>query len=181
MGRGSCCRHLEWTPVYDQYGRPAVWQPRIPDGMAYVVHYIHRLGLKVGIYMPAGMETGKEGDNRTVGQHLSKHIYGAPQCTLADAIYPDQRTMHDRRLKQPLRVGLRQRQRLRQGLHRLDRQPVPELGRVDLVKLDGVGPGSGHNEISGDNARTTTGRSWPSTTGRSRPPAGTSRSRCRGG
>lgn len=144
-------RTWNWTPVYDQYGRPAVWQPRIPDGMAHVVNYIHSLGLKVGIYMPAGMETGKEGDNGTTGQDLSKHIYGAPQCTLADAIYPDQRTTNgwDSAYALDFDNG--------NGCAAAYIDSIVSLfqswGGVDLLKLDGVGPGSGHNDISGANAR----------------------------
>ncbi|HZC70147.1 MAG TPA: glycoside hydrolase family 27 protein [Jatrophihabitans sp.] len=144
-------RTWNWTPVYDQYGRPAVWQPRIPDGMAHVVDYIHSLGLKVGIYLPAGMETGKEGDNGTVGQDLRKHIYGAPQCTLADAIYPDQRTTNgwDSAYALDFDNGT--------GCAKAYVDSMVSLfwswGGVDLLKLDGVGPGSGHNDISGTNAR----------------------------
>jgi hypothetical protein len=118
--------------------------------MAYVVHYIHKLGLKVGIYLPAGMEIGKEGDN-TTGQDLSEVIAGAPQCTLADAIYPDQRTTNGWNSSYALDfdngtgcakayvdslVGLFQ-----------------SWGGVDLLKLDGAGPGSGHSDISGTNSR----------------------------
>jgi hypothetical protein len=144
-------RTWNWTPVYDQYGRPSVCQPRRPVGMAYVVNYVHSLGLKIGIYMPAGMETGKEGDNGTVGQDLTKHIYGAPQCTLADAIYPDRRTTNGWNSAYALDFdngnGC--------AAAYID-SIVAEFqswGGVDLLKLDGVGPGSGHSDISGDNAR----------------------------
>ena len=144
-------RTWNWTPVYDQYGRPAVWQPRIPDGMAYVVNYIHRLGLKVGIYLPAGMETGKEGDNGTVGQDLTKRIYDAPQCTLADALYPDRRTTNGWNSSYALDFDNGN------GCAAAYVDSLVDLfqswGGVDLLKLDGVGPGSGHDDITGANAR----------------------------
>jgi hypothetical protein len=144
-------RTWNWTPVYDEYGRPAVWQPRLPDGMAYVVNYIHSLGLKVGIYMPAGMETGKEGDNGTVGQDLTKTIYGAPQCTLEDAIYPDHRTTNGWNSAYALDFDNGN------GCAAAYIDSIVDLfqswGGVDLLKVDGVGPGSGHNDITGANAR----------------------------
>jgi hypothetical protein len=49
-------REWDWTPVSDEYGRPAVWEPRHPSGMEWFVDYVHSKGLKVGIYMPAGLE-----------------------------------------------------------------------------------------------------------------------------
>jgi hypothetical protein len=143
-------RTWNWTPVYDGHGRPAVWTPRIPDGMAAVVAAIHAEGLKVGIYLPAGMETGKEGDN-TTGQDLTETIEGAPQCTLADAIYPDHRLTNgwDSAYQLDFENG--------NGCAAAYVDSLVDLfqswGGVDLLKLDGVGPGSGHNDISGTNSR----------------------------
>jgi Alpha galactosidase A/Alpha galactosidase C-terminal beta sandwich domain/NPCBM-associated, NEW3 domain of alpha-galactosidase len=150
-------RTWNWTPVYDDHGRPAVESNRFPSGMKYVVDYIHHLGLKVGIYMPAGMEAGNEGDN-TKPIDLSQKVEGAPECTLADALYPVDPT-----------TGQPPRTNYWQSSYALDFQDTSDncahayinsmvdlfqsWGGVDLLKIDGVAPGSGRSDISGVNAR----------------------------
>ncbi|MFT3873871.1 MAG: NEW3 domain-containing protein [Nocardioides sp.] len=144
-------RTWNWTPVYDDHGRPAVWSERLPSGMKEIVKYIHSKGLKVGIYLPAGMETGKEGDNGDVGQDLTKTIAGAPECTLADAIYDDQRLTNGWQSSYALDFEKDN------GCAAAYVDSLVDLfegwGGVDLLKLDGFGPGSGHTDVSGDNAR----------------------------
>jgi hypothetical protein len=150
-------RTWNWTPVYDEHGRPAVETDRLPSGMKYVVDYIHRLGLKVGVYMPAGMEAGNEGDNAQPID-LTQTIEGAPECTLADALYPVDPT-----------TGQPPRTNYWQSSYALDFEDTSDncaqayidsmvdlfqsWGGVDLLKVDGVSPGSGRSDISGVNAR----------------------------
>ena len=149
-------RTWNWTPVYDEHGRPTVWEERFPD-MEGLVDYIHSLGLKVGTYMPAGMEAGDEGDN-TDPIDLTQTIAGAPSCTLADALYPV-----DPSTGEPPRTNGWD------SAYALDFEDTSDdcaqayidsvvdefesWGGVDLLKVDGVSPGSGHTEISGANYR----------------------------
>lgn len=150
-------RTWNWTPVYDEHGRPAVWEERLPSGMAEIVDYIHSKGLKVGIYMPVGMEAGDEGDN-TEPIDLTQRIEGAPSCTLADALYPADAT-----------TGEHPRTNGWDSSYALDFTDTSDncaqayidsivdlfesWGGVDLLKIDGVSPGSGHNDITGANYR----------------------------
>jgi len=144
-------RTWNWTPVYDEHGRAAVWPTRFPSGMAAVVDYIHSKGLKVGIYMPAGLETGKEGDTAATGQDLTKTVEGAPQCTLADVIYPDRRLTNG--WQSAYQLDFTDGDGCAQAYIDSMVDLFESWGGVDLIKVDGVGPGSGHNDISGTNAR----------------------------
>lgn len=150
-------RTWNWTPVYDEHGRPAVWEERLPSGMSEIVDYIHSKGLKVGIYMPAGMEAGDEGDN-TEPIDLTQQIEGAPTCALADALYPADTA-----------TGEHPRTNGWDSSYALDFTDASDdcaqayidsivdlfesWGGVDLLKIDGVSPGSGHNDITGGNYR----------------------------
>jgi hypothetical protein len=144
-------RTWNWTPVYDEHGRAAVWSTRFPSGMKSVVDYIHSKGLKVGIYMPAGLETGKEGDTVATGQDLTKTVAGAPQCTLADAIYPDKRLTNG--WQSAYQLDFTDGDGCAQAYVNSMVDLFESWGGVDLIKVDGVGPGSGHTDITGANAR----------------------------
>jgi hypothetical protein len=144
-------RTWNWTPVYDEHGRAAVWPTRFPSGMKSVVDYIHSKGLKVGIYMPAGLETGKEGDTAATGQDLTKTVAGAPQCTLADVIYPDKRLTNG--WQSAYQLDFTDGDGCAQAYVNSMVDLFESWGGVDLIKVDGVGPGSGHTDISGANAR----------------------------
>lgn len=123
-------RQWDWTPEYDRHGRPAVDTARFPTGMADVARNIHRLGLKVGIYMPVGLEKGAY-DNGDFP------IYGAPGCSTHDVVYSDLRTTNgwDSSYKMDF-------------THRCSQYYLDSIARefarwgIDLLKLDGVGPGS---------------------------------------
>jgi hypothetical protein len=123
-------RKWDWTPEYDQYGRPAVDPTRFPDGIAYVAQQLHREGLKVGIYMPVGLEKGAY-DNGDFP------IYGAPGCSTHDIVYPDLRTTNgwDSSYKIDFANPCSQ--------YYLDSiaHEFASWG-IDFLKLDGVGPGS---------------------------------------
>jgi hypothetical protein len=123
-------RKWDWTPEYDAYGRPAIDTARFPDGIAYVAQQLHREGLKLGIYMPVGLEKGAY-DNGDFP------IYGAPGCSTHDIVYPDLRTTNgwDSSYKIDFSNPCSQ--------YYLD-SIAHEFAAwgVDFLKLDGVGPGS---------------------------------------
>ncbi|MDQ1718775.1 MAG: hypothetical protein QOE89_2728, partial [Pseudonocardiales bacterium] len=78
-------RKWDWTPEYDSNGRYAVDTTRFPHGIQYTIDAIHRLGLKVGIYVPVGLEKGAY-DNGDF------QIAGSPTCSTHDVVYSDLRT-----------------------------------------------------------------------------------------
>jgi len=123
-------RKWDWTPEYDAYGRPAIDTARFPNGIAYVANQVHREGLKLGIYMPVGLEKGAY-DNGDFP------IYGAPGCSTHDIVYPDLRTTNgwDSSYKMDFSNPCSQ--------YYLDSIAQEFAGwGVDFLKLDGVGPGS---------------------------------------
>jgi hypothetical protein len=144
-------RTWNWTPAYDEHGRPAVWSTRFPSGMASVVDYIHSKGLKLGIYIPAGLETGMEGDTVATGQDLTKTVAGRSDCTLADVIYPDKRLTNG--WQSAYQLDFTDGDGCAQAYVDSVVGLFESWGGVDLIKIDGVGPGSGHTNITGANAR----------------------------
>jgi hypothetical protein len=132
-------RKWDWTPEYDQYGRPAVDTARFPDGIESVVKTLHSEGLKVGIYMPVGLEKGAY-DNGDFP------IYGAPGCSTHDVVYPDLRTTNgwDSSYKMDFSNPCSQ--------YYLDSiaHEFASWG-IDFLKLDGVGPGSQRSGPNYDN------------------------------
>src|SRR6201995_2753278 len=60
-----------WNPGYDSYARQTPNPARFPDGIAYVANQVHKKGLKLGIYLPVGLE--KQAYNNG-----NSPIYGAP-------------------------------------------------------------------------------------------------------
>ena len=129
-------RKWDWTPQYDQYGRPTVDAERFPHGLAYVARQIHARGLKAGIYMPTGLEKGAY-DNGDFS------IYGAPGCSTHDIVYPDLRSTNgwDSSYKIDFSKPCAQ-----YYLDSIARQFA--RWKIDFLKLDGLGPGS---EKSGPN------------------------------
>jgi len=53
--------------------------------MKHVADHIHRLGLKAGIYLPAGLEKPAYGGGTVP-------LADAPGCTTADIVFPDLRS-----------------------------------------------------------------------------------------
>jgi len=129
----------EWKQGYDGYGRPAADKEKFPRGMKYVADYIHRKGLKAGIYLPVGLEKAayEKGD---------LPIWGAPECSLHDIVYPDLRTTNgwDSAYKIDFAQPCAQKY-----IDSLARQ-LADWG-YDFLKLDGVGPGSGRSGPNYDN------------------------------
>jgi hypothetical protein len=139
-------RQWDWTPEYDAYGRPAVDAARFPDGIGYVAKTLHAQGLKVGIYMPVGLEKGAY-DNGNFP------IYGAPGCSTHDIVYPDLRTTNgwDSSYKIDFSNPCSQ--------YYLDSIAREFAGwGIDFLKLDGVGPGSFKSGPNYDN--TSDVRAW---------------------
>lgn len=133
----------DWNMSYDEYGRQQVNRERFPRGMDYIARYIHRKGLKMGIYMPVGLERGAYGDGTTP-------IWGAPGCTTSDIVYDDLRGTNG--------FGPQGSAYAMDFSNLCSQKYIDSLVAmfddwgVDLVKLDGVGPGSGKDPaIHGDN------------------------------
>ena len=129
-----------WQPGYDANGRPRADPQRFPHGMASVAASIHALGLKAGIYLPVGLD-------RALYDRSDDPIAGAPGCSTHDIVYPDLRTTNgwDSSYKidfsQPCAQAY------------IDSLAAQFAGwGYDLLKLDGVGPGSSKTGPQYDNA-----------------------------
>lgn len=121
----------DWTMEYDSYGRPAADATRFPDGIAYVANRVHKLGLKFGLYIAVGMNKGAYGDGTTP-------IAGAPGCTTADTVYSDLRTTNGWDSSYAMDFSKPCAQKYIDSIA----DEFASWG-VDLVKIDGVGYGSG--------------------------------------
>jgi hypothetical protein len=132
-------RQWDWTPEYDQYGRPAVDPARFPNGIASVVRTLHSEGLKVGIYMPVGLEKGAY-DNGNFP------IYGTTNCTTHDIVYPDLRTTNGWDSSYKIDFS----QPCAQYYYDSIAHEFAQWG-IDFLKLDGVGPGSNKSGVNYDN------------------------------
>jgi len=126
----------DWQPGYDSFGRQAADPKRFPHGMKYVADKIHKLGLKAGIYLPVGLE-------KPAYRGGTVPIWNAAGCTTADLVYPDLRSTNgwDSAYKIDFSRPCAQKYVDSQA------QMFAAWG-YDLLKLDGVGPGSGKG---GDN------------------------------
>jgi hypothetical protein len=132
-------RKWDWTPEYDQYARPLTDAARFPDGMAATARKIHSMGLKVGIYMPVGLE--KEAYNGG-----NSPIADAPGCHTRDVVYPDLRTTNGWDSSYKLNFDNPCAARWIDSIARMFAQ-----WGVDFLKLDGVGPGSDKSGPNYDN------------------------------
>jgi alpha galactosidase C-like protein/alpha galactosidase A-like protein len=132
-------RQWDWTPEYDKYGRPAVDKARFPNGIASVVRKLHKMGLKVGIYMPVGIEKGAY-DNGAFP------IDGTTNCTTHDIVYPDLRTTNGWDSSYKIDFG----KPCSQFYYDSIAHEFAKWG-IDFLKLDGVGPGSGRSGANYDN------------------------------
>ncbi|MFT4210391.1 MAG: Ig-like domain repeat protein [Microbacterium sp.] len=128
-------REWDWTPEYDEYGRYAVDEARFPDGIESVIDYIHSLGLKVGIYVPVGMEKGAYDDG-------DFPIEGSATCTTHDAVYDDLRTTNGWDSSYALDFD-NENGCAQAWIDSLTRQ-YADWG-IDFLKIDGVGYGSGRS------------------------------------
>jgi hypothetical protein len=124
----------DWRPGYDGFARQSPDPQRFPHGMKYVADKIHKLGLKAGIYLPVGLEIPAYGGGTVP-------IWNAAGCTTADIVFPDLRTTNgwDSAYKIDFSRPCAQKY--------IDSQArtFADWG-FDLLKLDGVGPGSGKSD-----------------------------------
>jgi Alpha galactosidase C-terminal beta sandwich domain/Alpha galactosidase A len=123
-------RKWDWTPLYDRHGRYAVDRERFPRGLDYVSDYVHRKGLKLGIYVPVGLEKGAY-DNGDFP------IAGAPGCSTHDVVYDDLRATNGWDSSYAMDFGDPCAQAYIDSLARQYAR-----WRVDFLKIDGVGYGS---------------------------------------
>jgi hypothetical protein len=141
-------RKWDWTPEYDRYGRPAVDAARFPDGIEPVIQTLHKEGLKVGIYLPVGIEKGAV-DNGDFP------IYGAPGCSTHDVVYADLRTTNawDSSYKLDFSNPCAQ--------YYLDSiaHEFADWG-IDFFKMDGVGPGSERDNDGSNYDNSSDVRAW---------------------
>ncbi|MFE0330508.1 fibronectin type III domain-containing protein [Streptomyces sp. NPDC003753] len=123
--------------VADDYARPTADLKKFPHGMKYVGDYLHRKGLKFGLYLAVGLYMDYYNDGRTP-------IHNAPGCTTKDIVYPDLRktsgwdnVSYQLNFASPCTTQYIQ-------------SVADELAGwgVDFLKIDGVGPGS----FQGDDA-----------------------------
>ena len=120
----------DWQGGFDEHGRETPNPERFPRGMKYVADEIHALGLKAGIYLAVGLE-------KPAYDKGDFPIAGAPDCSTHDIVHPDLRTTNgwDSSYKidfsQPCAQAY------------VDSQAAMIAGwGYDLLKVDGVGPGS---------------------------------------
>lgn len=127
-----------WKGGFDAYGRPTPDYKKFPGGISAIAQYVHHNGQKFGIYYTVGIW----GDI----YKANPQILGTPYH-IRDI------------LVQPLTPG----NGWGKGTYKIDfskpaaltyiesiAQRFAEWG-VDLLKLDGVTPGSGHNDLTIDN------------------------------
>jgi hypothetical protein len=132
-------RQWDWTPEYDANGRYAVDAARFPDGLQYVIDQIHALGLKVGIYVPVGLEKGAY-DNGDFP------IAGSRSCSTHDTVYSDLRTTNGWDSSYKLDFS----KPCAQAWVDSETAQFAKWG-IDFLKIDGVGPGSNRNGTNYDN------------------------------
>ncbi|MEQ7010302.1 carbohydrate-binding protein [Actinopolymorpha sp. B17G11] len=120
----------DWQGGFDAHGRQTPNPERFPHGMKYVADEIHKLGLKAGIYLAVGLEKGSydKGD---------LPIAGAPECSTHDIVYPDLRTTNGWDSSYKIDFG----QPCAQAYVDSQAAMIADWG-YDLLKIDGVGPGS---------------------------------------
>jgi Alpha galactosidase A/Alpha galactosidase C-terminal beta sandwich domain/Carbohydrate binding module (family 35) len=119
-----------WLGGFDAYGRPLANPKTFPDGIAHVADYVHHKGLKLGSYLAVGLDPKAYGDGGTP-------IYGAPGCHTKDIVYSDLRTTNGWNSAYKIDFSNPCAQAYIDSV-------ADELAGwgVDLLKLDGVGPGS---------------------------------------
>ncbi|UXY32197.1 alpha-galactosidase D [Streptomyces sp. HUAS TT20] len=128
-----------WNPQYDIHGRQTPDKEKFPHGIKYVAEHVHARGLKLGIYLPVGLEKGAYDK----GDFL---IAGTTNCSTHDIVYPDLRTTNgwDSSYKIDFSKPCAQKYIDSQAQMLADWE-------VDFLKLDGVGPGSGKTDENHDN------------------------------
>jgi hypothetical protein len=128
-----------WLGGFDAYGRPIPNATTFPDGIRYLADYLHRKGLKLGIYLAVGLDPRAYGTGTTP-------IFGAPNCQTSDLVYPDKRLTNGWNTSYLIDYASPCAQAYANSI-------ADELAgwQVDFLKMDGVGPGSAQGDANHDN------------------------------
>jgi chitodextrinase len=128
-----------WLGGFDAYGRPVPNATTFPDGIRYLADYLHRRGLKLGIYLAVGLDPRAYGTGGTP-------IFGAPNCHTSDLVYPDKRLTNGWNTSYLINYANPCAQAYANSI-------ADELAgwQVDFLKMDGVGPGSAQGDANHDN------------------------------
>lgn len=128
-----------WSNGFDAYGRPVANKTTFPDGIGYIASYVHKLGLKLGIYLAVGLDPSAYNGGNTP-------IYGAPGCYTRDIVYPDLRLTNGWNSNYKIDYA----SPCAQAYINSIADEFASWG-VDYLKLDGVGPGSFQGDANHDN------------------------------
>ena len=128
-----------WALGFDQYARPTVNTTKFPDGIAFVADKVHSDGLKLGIYMPVGLDLLAYNGGNTP-------IYGTTDCFTRDLVYPDLRTTNGWDSAYKMNFDNPCSQAYLNSIASM----FAGWG-VDYLKLDGVRPGSFRGGANYDN------------------------------
>jgi hypothetical protein len=128
-----------WLGGYDANGLPTAMASRFPHGMKYVADYIHKKGLKAGIYLAVGLDPLAYGGGANA-------IKGAPGCTTKDIVYPDLRLTNGWDSNYKIDYAGPCAQAYANSLADV----FADWG-YDFLKMDGVGPGSAKGGVNYDN------------------------------
>jgi hypothetical protein len=131
-----------WMSGFDQYGRPAVNTAKFPDGMAATIQHIHNNGQKAGIYWIPGIQQPDYDANPPIlGTAYTLDSIVLPN-TPGNAFSFGQSDPWHKKIDFT-----------RPGAQAYITSVVDlfESWGVDLIKLDGVTPGSDHNNLLIDN------------------------------
>ncbi|HEX3814849.1 MAG TPA: glycoside hydrolase family 27 protein, partial [Mycobacteriales bacterium] len=128
-----------WQDGVDAYGRPKPKLSTFPDGIPYVANYVHKKGLKLGIYTVVGLGMDAYNGGKT-------KIYGTKDCHTSDIVYPDLRLTNGWNGAYKINYASPCAQAYANSIADL----FAGWG-VDFVKMDGVGPGSFQGGANYDN------------------------------
>ena len=131
-----------WMSGFDSYGRPAVDTAKFPDGMAATIQHIHNNGQKAGIYWIPGIQQPDYNANPPIlGTSYNLDSIVLPNVPGNAFSYGQASPYH-------MKIDFTQ-----PGAQAYINSVVNLFASwgVDLIKLDGVTPGSDHNDLNVDN------------------------------
>ena len=133
----------KWSPHYDRNGLQYANEVRFPHGMKWMADQIHALGLKAGIYLTVGLNKAnyRGGDFPVKGTKIAG-------CSTHDIVYADLRTTNGWDSAYKIDFD----KPCAQDFIDSQAQKFADWG-YDLVKIDGVGPGSYKTDADHDNRR----------------------------
>jgi hypothetical protein len=128
-----------WAKGFDQYARPTANSATFPDGIGYIADKVHADGLKLGIYMPVGLDKGAYNGGNSP-------IYGTTNCFTRDLVYSDLRSTNGWDSAYKINFDNPCGQAYIDSIANMF-----AAWKVDFLKLDGVGPGSFKGGANYDN------------------------------